>query len=683
MHKGIQIEARTGFEGLRSNIRYYVADIADESVLLVWFERPKAGWRVFYMRVGRAILVECLQADPPRVAILKRQLTVPPWLEHEAGLNYDELEEDRWGKPRESYREQTTRRLLAITPALEREREILLAANPLRLIARYCKAPGIKEHPQRMKLWFFAYILHGYELWSLKRPAGGVGRWNRRAEPHSTKKLGRPSLSGRSYGWSTALIRDEILTAYLKYSGLGVSMRTVHRDALEKHFKCITIGDAAGQDVLIHPDNKPFPSYGQFRYVVVERFGLGAVQTTLYGAARIRRTAPADEGSYCSQYAYLLEVFEIDAYVVDDRPRSLRGDNTMPALYVVRGICPTSGAIVGVGFGLGSESTQAYRGMLLCASLPKSLVARLYGLDPQVLDWEMVGLPPSIVSDRGPGGTDKLIRDPDERPPMKTIVPSYAGQSKPFVESANPRSVKTDGAPSFVQSSLTVPEMMKREILEAVRSNKSTSMADRLTNAEVHEFRARGWYATPQNLWRYRTEQLRSSAHTLSVEQAVRRFAEPCKLDVDERGVRFRTHWYSSAAFRESGVTERLRHGGELSLSAYFTPMALLIIWVEVGGKLLELEPLRKVRVGMEEFDLTVSELELSADERKRLESDTRIGAEAAAQSVRSDFRAVTGKSWSDGKRRGGTPKRARGTVAAEADIIRGRSHGEGSKKRV
>lgn len=683
MHRGMQIEALNGLEGLRADTRYYVVHMADESVLLVWFERREAGWRVFYMRVSRELLVTGLQADPPQIAIMKHQLTVPPWLEHEAGLNYDELEEDRAGRAKESYREQTTRRLFEITPALEQEQENLLAINPLRAITKKCKSAGTKVHPHRLCLWFFAYILHGYDLWSLKRPAGGVGQWNRRSDPHRNKKLGRPSLSGRSYGWSTALMRDEILNAYLKYSSLGKSMRAIHRDALEHSFKCIVVKDAVGQDVLIQPDNKPFPSYGQFRYVVVSQFGLGLVQKTLYGAARIRRSAAADEGNYSSQYAYLLESFEIDAYVVDDRPKSLWGEQTMPALYVVRGRCPTSGAVVGVGFGLGSETTQAYRGMLLCAALPKSLVARLYGLDPKMLDWEMSGLPPSVVSDRGPGGTDKLIRDFGERPQMKTIVPSYQGQSKPFVESANPRSVKIDGAPSFVQSALTVPEMMKREILEAVRMNKLTSMTNRLTNAEVYEFRMRGWYATPQNLWKYRTEQLRSSAHFLSVEQAVRRFAEPCLLDVDQRGVRFRTHWYSSAAFRESGVTERLRHGGDLKVSAYYVPMALLIIWVEVGGKLLELEPLRTIRVGMEEFDLTVSELEFFADERRRLDSDTRVGAEAAGQKARSDFQAATLKSWSEGERRGGTPKRARGTVAVEADIIRGRAHGTKAKKRA
>ena len=111
--------------------------------------------------------------------------------------------------------------------------------------------------------------------------------------------------------------------------------------------------------------------------------------------------------------------------------------------------------------------------------------------------------------------------------------------------------------------------------------------------------------------------------------------------------------------------------------------MALLIIWVEVGGKLLELEPLRTIRVGMEEFDLTVSELEFFADERRRLDSDTRVGAEAAGQKARSDFQAATLKSWSEGERRGGTPKRARGTVAVEADIIRGRAHGTKAKKRA
>lgn len=671
MRIGEQFHAPEGAGGLKKGIRYYVARPREDDILIVWFERQKTAWRVYCMWVGRDLLMHAMNDHPPSVVRCEQQLSVPPWLEKESGLNYDELEEYRTWPRKESYRAQATRRLLEITPAIETEGEILFSDNPLSEIVRRCAKAGSRTHPHRLQVWFFAYILHGHDLWSLKRPAGGVGLWNRREEPHRSKKLGRPSLSGRSYGWPSAMMREEIIAAYQKYGGLGVYMRRIHAIALERVFKCVIIKDASGQDVIAQPQNKPFPSYGQFRYVVIQHYGLQAVQRALYGDARIRRSAAFDEGVYSGQYANLLESFEIDAYVVEDRPKSYLNGDTMPALYVVIGKCPHSKSVVGVGVSLGSEKKQAYRSMLLCAALPKSVMARIYGMGNTIDDWEMVGLPPQIVSDRGPAGSDKLIRGSEDQPVVKTETPSYDGQSKPFVESGNPRSVKIEGAPSYVQSDLTVAQMVKREILRAVCMNESTSISDRLSNEDVIEFRRRGWSATPKNLWKLRTEQLRVSGHCLSVEQAVRRFAEPCEVEVDRRGVKFRKNWYSSKMFRETKVMGQLADGGVLKLRAYIVPISARIIWVEVKGVLIELEPIRLSRIDMTEFELPLFEQDLYVEERRRLESDTRIAAEAASLRARTDFVEVTGKTWSEGERRRGGPKRPKGTVAAEVEIIR------------
>lgn len=671
MHVGEQFHVPEGAGSLRKGVRYYVARPREHDILIAWFERKSTGWRVHCMWVGRDLLMHAMKEDPPTALRCEPQLTVPPWLEKECGLNYDELEEYRSWARKETYRVQATRRLIEISPALDAENEILSSDNPLSEIVRQCAKAGSKTHPHRLQVWFFAYVLHGHDLWSLKRPAGGVGLWNRREEPHRSKKLGRPSLSGRSYGWPSALMREDIISAYKRYGGLGVYMQRIHAIALERVFKCTVTKDASGQSVITQPQNRPFPSYGQFRYVVTQHYGLEAVQRALYGNARIRRCAVSDEGAYSGQYANLLESFEIDAYVVEDRPKSYLDGQTMPALYVVRGKCPHSKAIVGVGASLGSENKQAYRSMLLCASLPKSVIARLYGMGETIDDWEMVGLPPQIVSDRGPAGSDKLIRRSEDQPVIKTETPSYDGQSKPFVESGNPRSVKVEGAPSYVQSDLTVAQMVKREILEAVRMNEATSISDRLSNEEVIEFRKRGWSATPNNLWKLRTEQLRSSAHCLSVEQAVRRFAEPCEVEVDKRGVKFRKNWYSSKIFRDTKVMGQLVDGGALNLRAYIVPISARIIWVEVKGVLIELEPIRISRVDMDEFEVSLFEQDLYVEERRRLDSDTRIASEAASLRARTDFVEVTGKNWSDGERRSGKPKRPTGTVAAEVEIIR------------
>lgn len=674
METGTQVEAPTGCGSLTSGQVYYFCGCYDEKVLLVWFVNAKHGWRVHCIRLAKVDFECALNGEAPLILRTAVQHTVPPWLWPEGNLDYDKLEERRQKSDRKTYREQAEDRLLKITPALRESDKILAALDPNAAIARVCRKAGIKDHPHRLQTWFFAIYLHpGAGVWALKKPAGRTGTWDRASEKHATKKLGRPRLIDANAGSSTALIKEKIITCYSKRCRVGKSMRAIHADALFEDFGCITTKNKDGINVLIHPENKPFPSYGQFRAVVVKALGPEKVRQNLYGDARIRNSKAHDDGSYKAQVANLLEDLQVDAYYVSERARSLCSSEPMPRLAVVRARCTASGANVGVGFSLEGEAEEAYRAALFCVAVPKELIFRLYGVDSSLITWDMQGLPPTCLSDRGPAGSSTLIQGLQTRFPLKAVTPSYTPKSKAPVESGNPRKVKLEGKPSFVQSDLSVPQLMKRELLEAVRQNHAQDISDRLTNQEAVEFLRRGWPATPQRLWAFRTEQMRTHARVISVEQAVRLFLRPVQFSVNEKGVKFRNFIYSSQEFRLNGVHARLAKLNKPEITGYALAMALMIIWVEVDGKLIELTPHKVIPCDDEEYLISVTDAADFEAKRAALASLTRQAGEAAANAARGAFKKSSGKNWSGGSRRDGVPKRPRGPLAEEARATKAR----------
>jgi hypothetical protein len=386
MYVGIQFEAPEGFGSFRKAVRYYFAggrtEVLDglsvDTVLLVWFAQSSLRWqtwRAYTMSVHRQDFEAALTSLPPRLRILPKQFTLPPWLEEVDGVNFDEVEEQRskmairkrsvdpatLAAQRGTCRQQVESRLLKIAAAMEKAAEILVAACPLKAIAATAYQGKKAFHPHRLQLWFFAYVLHGHNQWALKQPTHRNGRWKRGEDGREINKFGRPSLVGTCFGWSSAPMRKGIVAQYLSLCGEGRTMQWIHRTALREHFGCVTVKDVDGNDVWFHPENKAFPSYGQFRYVVVEELGLEFVQTTVYGAARMKSKANANDGCHTAQYANILEELHVDAYFVEERPKCNSTDDPSEPLVVAEAVCVTTGAVVGVGFSLGSETGEAYR----------------------------------------------------------------------------------------------------------------------------------------------------------------------------------------------------------------------------------------------------------------------------------------------------------------------------------
>lgn len=673
MYVGRQFEAPDGFGSYQKGVRYYFAgDRPGGKVLIVWFAKHKKEWRPHLLMPDRGAFEQDLAGPTPSLRILEQQFHLPPWLVAEEGDNFDELEEYRSKSKKQTYRAQTEDRLMKIAPALDVQLDILEAQNPRREIVKACRGAGVKENHYRLQTWYFSFVLHGENLWALKRPRGDTGKWSRRDEKHKNKKYGRDHLLGKLFGWPLAQMRERCVASYLKRCGLNVSMKKIWSSAMTNDFGCVVEKDEQENPMFVHPENKPFPSYGQFRQAVVDQLGLENVQKTLYGKAAVRAKATKNEGNYTGQYSNILDAIQVDAYVVSERPRAMFSDEPMEALYVAEGVCMTTGATIGVGFSLGGETGEAYRSLLFCMAVPKEYIEKIYGTPG--LNWIMQGLSADLRSDRGPGGYSSIVERLETKFPFKTIIPSHSGQSNSCVEANHPRDVHDQEPASYVLSDLNVVQMMKREMCRAAAKNKSKNISSRLDDEAIHYFVDNGLAATPHNYWIYLDDRLRTAAWQISLEAAVRAFWTPIELPVDKDGVRHRHRHYTSPALRASRLVKRLGQKDEVKVKAYVFSLVLPYLWVEVDGRLIELEATMRVRTDKGDLSVSISEFEETAQKLAKLNSLTRASADAAMADAEKRFEENTGIAWAAGERRRGSPNKTKGTATHEAKVAKGRT---------
>ncbi len=403
---------------------------------------------------------------------------------------------------------------------------------------------------------------------------------------------------------------------------------------------------------------------------MIDKFGLKQVQTTVYGEARMRRDAVVDEGSYSSQFANALESLEIDAYQCNDRPLAYMSDETFPALIVVRPLCGGTGKRLGVGFSIIGEKQEAYKSALVSMTMPPEMLSRMYGIPAESLLGHDPAMTRSLLSDRGPAGRQSLLDNMMEKFPIKSLTPSYSGQSKPTVESANPRSTLLEGAPSFIQSGHILASMMKREALRTFAENHYSNIIDRLTPAALHDFHTLSYPATPHFYWKYLSERLRTCAQKMDWRDALRAFGTKSEFTVTKSGLGWKGVIFSSPELRE-GVHEKLIRRGVESVLGYTLSLIVRCVWVEIDGKILELEPHLRIQSDIEDILLPLSSLVDIEQVKAEVNSATREVAQASRVQLQNDVKEQTGLTLAAGKRRGGVPKKS-GSAYAEANALRG-----------
>ena len=445
-----------------------------------------AGRRVQIFRMQRPDFERRLKKQ--LIVLAPEQPALPPWLACLDGAGLDEVEHLRCHRPLGGERSHKpvgknadicAERFEAIAGLVERLDEVLSAPNPFSVINAHAKAGPKQRNRTRLAEWFFAYVCFGRNLMALYPEYRNVGHWHRADEKYADAPLGRPSLSkGRHSGWPSAMFSEQIKEFFEKHKETPYTMVAIHHKFLVK-LGCRGRSLPGGRHEMYHPEGRPFPeTYGKFRYQVFKHFTQQEVDIKLLGAERVRNRVSASKGSYAEELANAMEKVEIDGYYLAVRPVGVEGD-VMPTLCVVRAVCIATKAVAGVGFALGSEKESAYRAMLFSMAVGLKRTAELFGVRDKVLVCLVTGVAPYLISDRGSAPLAAVLKNPNADFPVKEVVQPYMPRSKPSVESANPRKVKTEGAPIHRVADMLVIELAQGELTKAIEENHTSSVGPR------------------------------------------------------------------------------------------------------------------------------------------------------------------------------------------------------------
>ncbi|MBE7423799.1 MAG: transposase [Zoogloeaceae bacterium] len=660
MHIGIQFQAPEGFLQFRKGEVYHFLknDYLRNRVHAVKFEHSMHGSsqvRAHLITVEGNKFEEA--ADKGLVTVCTKQSKLPPWLSQyeDQGLILSGLDNTR-ANPVELHASRVGNRLLAFSWMLDEVDEVLSAEDPALEINRRARMCTPKQNESRFRLWLLTYLCFGRDEWVLMPPFKNIGQWDRYRI--KGKKFGRPSrANGSGFGHGmTAEISKKCTDGYYKFAELGVTMTKIFREVLREFFGCKTRTAKSGMEEFYHPKGDPFPSYYQFRYQVIKDIGVYQVQKTRYGEVRHRSRLAPVEGSFSEAVANLMEKVEADGYYTNDRPKGYVEGSSLPKLCCVVCRDVLSGELLGIGFSFGKERSTAYRGMLFCMAVPKVFFCALFGIKIEEYEWACQGLSGHLILDRGPGAKPDLIKVIEMRLPIREITPSWSGQSKAGVESSHERETQTEGQPSYRQSDLTPVQMARREILRVVRYNHVADMSGRFQPDGEMAFLP----PTPAALWDFYNKRFRNDAQMISIEEAVRTFLTPVKLDLRKDGIWLDEQRYSSQELKESGALAKLARSPETvrAIDGYMLDMCVRHIWIELDGRLLMLDAMLRHRDDEEKLFLSRIECQQFSEARRKVESEFRQHQHAATAKYEQRFEECTGKKWHAGRRIPGKPKR-------------------------
>jgi hypothetical protein len=570
----------------------------------------------------------------------KSSAALPPWLAAVEGLSLEEME-DRRASKKQSLHARIQQRLAQIQPLLARQEDILASSSPEREINRYAASASPKLNAARVRLWFFSYLTHGLSPMALLPPFCAIGCWPRKLDV--AVKYGRESLDeGARHGNGLdPEMLDRIYEGYRKKAKLGVTMVKICTSILTEQFGCRPRrrdGKPDSKAEFYHPEGLPFPSPHQISYRLHKKFGLRQIQIALYGAIRVRTRLSASLGKFSEGLSNLMQKIEGDAYRIKSIPQSPVPDATMRTVCVVRLRCMTSGMLGGIGFSIGGERAEAYRAALFCAAMDKVEFCALFGIVIEEGVWPCQGLSSELILDRGPGAKRTLVEDEEFRIPIRDLAPSRQGQSKAGIESSHPRQLKTEGEPDVLYSDLTYFDLARQEIFRTIRDN-SRIQSDRRTPNMIKA----GVIGTPISIWNYLSARLRTSAHPVSMSDAIRNFLTPVEFTMQEDGAYLEGTRFDSAALRATGLHDRTL-GGRFRVSGFSLTMCLRKVWIEVNGRLVDAEPMLPIRDDERQLFLSLSELQEISALRAKLASGMTENTQAVDAEFRERMRAHTGK---------------------------------------
>lgn len=503
--------------------------------------------------------------------------------------------------------------------AWECRKEIFAMADADAEVKRFARVANPQQNEARFRVWFWSKACFPGSCLALLPTYHRIGKWDRGDPKHANTKFGRAATGvGKHYvsSMNSAQEQQKILDAYERHKSLGRSLARVYDQAMVKAYGCIRQWDENHKAFLVQPEGERFPTYFQFRYRVYKALGKTRVQRDLLGDCGHRSRKAHSKGRYSAECAHLAEEVAFDAAQTKEMPVGLDPSIELPALWTAKGVCKASGLVICVGFGLSSERSGSYQAALFCAAIGGVAFCRLFGLPIEEEDWPRVGLPGRYWADRGPGSGAGHSAAVDGGTPIRSLVPSYSPQSNSTVEGVHPKSVKIQGTPSHVVSQATPYHLVKRALLRTIAYNTTADVSDRLTP----EMQAEGVPGTPLGIHGFMARRGRTLGQTLEFAQAVRQFLTKVEFKFDDGAVLLHGRRFRSKALSDW----LLANPDPYLIQGYVLDLAVRFAWIELGGRLVEVEVQMALRTNEDTWYLSLAELEQLATIVKRRATEKR-----------------------------------------------------------
>ncbi|PMS14466.1 hypothetical protein C0Z18_31425 [Trinickia dabaoshanensis] len=651
MNIGSLLEFPEGYRGIPKSAKLHLLDNFHSPTwtFLVEFIDAKEK-RAVIRRIARPDFESGLLEHA--ICVSGTQPSLPPWLVSLEGIDLQSIEAAR-GRGKHSNVDRVTARLCEIQPLLSRVEQIFCSGDPSRAIAALARVFAPRSHPNRLCLWFACYRVFGSER-ALYPSYIRIGHWDRKSIS-ACKPLGLPPRGGRgTYFHVDDNARRTIENGYAKCMDIGSKWPEVYVKILKNDFNCTTVGK--GEELrIVSRDSNPFPTINQVTYCTRKAYSPGLRSEAIYGASRVRQRLAPDQGRYSRGVANVFERAEADGYFRKDRLRDFAGRPSDKKFCVVRLVDVLSGVIAGVGFAWGSETADAYRMALFCASIRKAEFARLFGLEISDEDWPCIGLPAHLSIDRGPGAAQTVLGD-DRYIGWRELTASFSPMDKASVESSHPRTVRTEGRPIKFQSTLTPVDAAKDEILRAIKDNWSSDASERLTPDMIELNNP----PNPMSIWEWLDKRGRTSAELISSDEAVRTFLTPVEFKATRDSLRLDARSFASQELEAAGFRQRLPRSQTLKVPGYAMNLCVRHAWVKVDHRLIPVDAQLPIRDDDAQLYSTTLHLAAEVQQLAAMRSDQRERAIGEELKYQQACEAATGKdptagTWASakGKRRG------------------------------
>ncbi|OLS60517.1 transposase [Pseudomonas putida] len=650
---GSRIVAPEGHKSLQKGAVYHflLSDGLNNRVRLVFFNEGKNQITAQLITLGRIEFEDALEDGllvedgPPE--------KFPPWLSNIHGFSIEHLEARR-RSTKETYLQKVNRRYLAIADLVASSQKILSSAKPSALIGEHAASLAPPQHPTRVRLWFYTYIVFGRNLWALLPPLHAAGKWDRENSPLN-KKLGRPSRKGKNSGYpANRRMRETILKGFLREQSPYKTQDKIYRTVLTKDFRCVALENKNGGHEFIQPEGQPFPTFRQFWYAIEKQTTSRELTLALKGRNGSRAVS-GSEGEFSELIVNVNQVVEFDGFYISEHPSGLLEGSAQSKYCVLRAVCRQSGAVIGIGFAHERETMEAYRMALFCMAINKVKFFDLFGAELKPDYWRSEGLSGDIIFDKGPAATFDCLPEINWLGTLE-LTPTFAGQSKATVESSHPRDKQPDEQPSHFHSDKNFIELARRELFQVLEDNTTSNAKNRLNDDMV----LAGVRPTPQAIWDYWDARGRNSSMSMEFDTAVRTFLTPIPVTITRDAVCLHQRKYRSAALVDTGVFDRVARHGVIEATAYVLTMCVRHIWIEVQGVLYELDVMRSTKTVEHTIDITLNDLCMLGQRRRDNEAMLRDEIPATRQFIHDLYEQATGKSWDGGiRKRGQAPKNA------------------------